>query len=92
VRWLDPDALYGPLLRHVRRAEPVGPILGWEGSVIDPIIGTLARYGIGAGPLARALGVVRADPQGVLSVDTNATLDAAAGRGAGCRSRPTRRH
>ncbi len=31
-----------PLLRHVRPADPVGPILKWEGIVIDPIGAMLA--------------------------------------------------
>ena len=32
----------GPLLRHVRPAGPVGPVLKWEGIVIDPIGAMLA--------------------------------------------------
>ncbi len=32
----------GPLLRHVRPAPPVGPILRWEGILIDPLGATLA--------------------------------------------------
>jgi hypothetical protein len=36
------------------------------------IIGTVALYGLGAGPLARALGIAQADPQGVLIVGAHA--------------------
>jgi NhaP-type Na+/H+ or K+/H+ antiporter len=55
----------GPLLRHVRPAGPVGPILRWEGIVIDPIGAmfavlvfeamTMEQSRLGAGPLLLAL-------------------------------------
>ena len=52
----------GPLLRHIRPTGPVGPILSWEGIVIDPIGAILAVLVYGAlgsaGHEAAAAGLV----------------------------------
>lgn len=51
----------GPLLRYVRPRGQVGPILKWEGIVIDPIGATLAVLvfeAIPAGPIAARVSVV----------------------------------
>jgi NhaP-type Na+/H+ or K+/H+ antiporter len=54
----------GPLLRHIRPSGPVGPILMWEGIVIDPIGAVLAVLvfeaiaGAGGGEAAAAQSLV----------------------------------
>ncbi len=56
----------GPLLRHIRPSGPVGPILMWEGIVIDPIGAVLAVLVFeamssgGAGQVATAQALVLA--------------------------------
>ncbi|HEY1683712.1 MAG TPA: sodium:proton antiporter [Tepidisphaeraceae bacterium] len=46
----------GPLLRHVRPIGPTGPILRWEGIIIDPIGALLALLVFAGIPLHGALG------------------------------------
>lgn len=51
----------GPLLRHVRPAEPLGSILRWEGILIDPVGATLALLvfeGILIGNIEQAAGAI----------------------------------
>lgn len=71
----------GPLLRYVRPVGPVGPILKWEGIVIDPIGATLAVLVFEAVLAGDAQAAPRLIIGGVLSTALVGTIVGAAGAG-----------